>query len=66
MGERRLLLPARWRPSDAIFWGRCRKPLVNAYWGASAGVERFHYIDNGDGTYKYDNAAGDWMLTADE
>ena len=53
MGNRRLLLPARWKTSDAIFWGRCRKPLVNAYWGASAGVERFHYIDNGDGTYTY-------------
>lgn len=47
------MLPARWKTSDAIFWGRCRKPLVNAYWGASSGVDRFHYIDNGDGTYTY-------------
>ena len=52
-GGRRLLLPARWKVSDAIFWGLCRKPYVNAYWGASEGVERFHYIDNGDGTYTY-------------
>ncbi len=52
-GRRRLLLPARWKASDAIFWGLCRKPYVNAYWGASSGVERFHYKDNGDGTYTY-------------
>lgn len=56
MDRRRLLISIKgdkFNPEDAIFSGICTAKTVNAYWGAGAGKERIHYIDNKDGTYTY-------------
>lgn len=56
MDRRRILISIKgdkFNPEDAIFSGTCTAKTVDAYWGAGAGKECIHYIDNKDGTYTY-------------
>lgn len=56
MDRRRILISIKgdkFNPEDAIFSGTCTAKTVNAYWGAGAGKECIHYVDNKDGTYTY-------------